>query len=425
MKVQNIEEGKTPRDYTARAMDKIIQGQSNFNNYKKSTAKKIKEKGLKVTIVNFLFEIYRFIMLGGKSMRKQFGTDAYFLLQFMKFINWFMLVGMIVCVASLLPINILLGEKNTTDFAITTISVLPINSGFRFIHAGIQYIYVIGAFILVFFFTKLITYNARFYYSQYTIKVTGLKTGRVTQRHEQKKLLLEHFQNQFGADHVNGCHIIYDLSRFERMLNYRKRLEKILAKYRKIVKVVPVRPLVRKYWWSFSQYQDAVEYYEEQIKLHDQKIRKYLNEKGVYCTGTAFVSFTGFDLAKRCCIQYHAKETREKRKFKDIDGKERLLSVQMAPERDNIFWNHLGYGVFRRLLRAFVSNLAAIIIIMALAFLFVCLSGMAIIFPLLQIVPSDYFGYTTPFSVSEFFWNATPITIALLNSRIGKIMKGK
>ena len=303
------------------------------------------------TFQAWLKECWRFLSLSGSEFRKQHGTDAYLFLKYMKFTTIFAAVGMVICTAVLLPIDYLNAPRleRFMDFAESTISSLHPKSGFRVFHAAMIYLYSIGALILVFFIYSFVSKKRRIFYSRYTVMINGLRKTSSLKRDQLLNKLKDHFKNQYGEENIAGVHIVYDLSKFSKLIDQKENLEKSLTKLKEEEKKTGKRPLQRSKWWYLKKDQDAIDYYEDQIKKQEEKINNLVTKDGVACTRVVFISFNNLAVATTCYKDYKSPTKLSERTFVDVDDKKCILKSSKAPEKDDIIWNNLGTNPYRRI----------------------------------------------------------------------------
>ncbi|KAM4770851.1 CSC1-like protein 1 [Rhinophrynus dorsalis] len=223
------------------------------------------------------------------------GEDAIHYLSFQRHIIFLLVIASIISVGIILPVNLtgnLLGD-DPYNFGRTTIANLPGRDRLLWLHTVVAVVYLILTVVFMRHHISAIKYKEEDTVKQ-TLFITGLP------RDADQEIIRLHFSDAYPTCQVLEVHLCYDVADLIRLSRERKKAEKSLAYYNKLLEKTGEQVFINtKPCGQFCccavrgcELEEAIEYY---TKVRDEVMEKYANRQEVVrnvSLGIAFVTFS-------------------------------------------------------------------------------------------------------------------------------------
>ncbi|XP_053315463.1 CSC1-like protein 1 [Spea bombifrons] len=248
----------------------------------------------------FCFWMTSVFQMNDDDIRERCGEDATHYLSFQRHIICLLVIGCILSVAVILPVNLSgdLLDNDPLNFGRTTIANLQHKDSLLWLHTVIGVIYLILVVVFMRHHTSAIKYKGENTVKQ-TLFITGLP------REVDKDIIGRHFSEAYPTCRVVDVHLCYDVADLIRLSKERKKAEKSLAFYNKLFKKTGQRILINpKPCGQFCccvirgcEWEDALEYY---TRVNDRLMEEFNQKMAVVrnvSLGIAFVTFAEKSMA--------------------------------------------------------------------------------------------------------------------------------
>uniref|UniRef100_A0A8B9L330 Transmembrane protein 63A n=1 Tax=Astyanax mexicanus TaxID=7994 RepID=A0A8B9L330_ASTMX len=327
------------------------------------------------------------------------GIDAVHYLSFQRHLIILLLIVCVMSVSVILPVN-LSGDLLANDpynFGRTTIGNLQQGDNLLWIHTVFAILYLVLTVALLRRHTSLMKGTKRESVSRYICCI------------HLSSLLIHPRIEAYPTCHVTDVHLCYDVTKLIYLTTEKKRAEKNLDYYRKILdrqghhELINPRPCGHLCGCCICQAcerVDAVEYYCSQVSRLEEDLKKYKDIHGPRALGMAFVTFQTESMAAYILKDFNALECGSggpQPSSSSEQLKVKKWKVSYATHPNNIVWEHLSVKGLCWWSRCLLLNISLFILLFFLTT------------PSIIITTMDKFNVTKPIYylnsavVSQFF----------------------
>ncbi|XP_060758804.1 CSC1-like protein 1 isoform X2 [Neoarius graeffei] len=360
------------------------------------------------------------IRMDETMVKERCGMDAVHYLSFQHHLIVLLLIISVLSVSVILPVNLSgkLLEKVSYNFGRTTIANLEKGDNLLWLHTVFAVLYLILTVALL-----------RHHTSQ--MKGTRRETARTTlfvcciPPTASEDSLRIHFTEAYPSCEVKDVRLCYDVANLIYLMNEKKRAEKNLLYYRKVLEsqgqqeVINPRPcghLCTCCTCQGCERVDAIEYYSSQVAQLEEELTKHKDSSVQRSLGMAFVTLQTESMAAYILKDFNALEcgtgSQEMARTREITCgchtesqpsstseqlKVKKWRVSYAPHPDNIYWENLSMQSWVWWSRYLLLNILLFILLFFLTT------------PSIVITTIDKFNVTKPIAylnsaiISQFF----------------------
>ncbi|XP_018428743.1 PREDICTED: CSC1-like protein 1 [Nanorana parkeri] len=284
------------------------------------------------------------------------GEDACHYLSFQRHIIFFLVVGNLLCMVAILPVNLSgsLLDADPLSFGRTTIANLQLEDGLLWLHTVIGVVFLILIVFLMRHHTSAIKYK-----DEDTVKQTLFIRG--LPRHSRRDSIKRHFTEAYPTCRVMEVHLCYDVSKLIWINIERRKAEKSLTYYNDLLNNTGEYALINPKPCGQlcccvtpgCEREDAIGYY---TRMRDKLLEEYTANMEVVLNaplGMAFVSFSDKSMATfilkdfnavKCHGQKCSTQPQPSSLSKQLSALQWSVSYATYPE--NISWENMSvHGV--------------------------------------------------------------------------------
>ncbi|KAM8945400.1 mechanosensitive cation channel TMEM63A [Pelodytes ibericus] len=307
------------------------------------------------------------------EIHERCGEDATHYLSFQRHIICLLIIASILSVGIILPVNLSgdLLDNDPLNFGRTTIANLQHKNSLLWLHTVIALVYLILVVVFMRHHTSAIKYK-----EENTVKQTLFITG--LPRDVDKEDISRHFSEAYPTCTVLEVHLCYDVADLIHLSKERKKAEKSLAYYTKLLNKTGERVLINPKPCGQlcccvvpgCELEDAIVYY---TRVNDKLMGEYTRKLDVVrdiSLGIAFVTFAEKSMATFILKDFNAvkchgfkciAETQPSSLSKPLGSSKWTVTYATYPE--NISWGNISVQGWKWWARCFGINFCLFIVL--------------------------------------------------------------